>query len=335
MSDYSTRIIRSTHDLPENQWNTVLSDSEYSTVYHKIGYLKAIEDGLDKRAAHVLAYKNDNLIGLLPNSIAPVGKGTPFDRLVSLQPGAGSFVLTGNELRVLKELCDAIHEFAGGKLVSQTIRADPPEHLLINHYLRDLGYRAVPGANFELNLNQGWENIKQGMSKDRRYDLRRAEDQSYKIKDKKLTQESLNSFYDRYMSKMDEINGQIKSKSFFKTLFEDLESNVKLFTAHIDGECRGFHFYLLDKFQSTMRHQYMAVMREDFEYYPGELLHKHAINWAISEGFDNYNFGGGKADLRGGTTKYKRQYGGELVPFMTWEKEFSSVYKLGRYIYRR
>lgn len=335
MATYSTTVIESTDALPRSQWDHVISNSEYSTIYHDVGYLKAIEHGMNKQAAHIVVSKNDNPVGLLPNFIVPVGKGTPFDRLVSLQPGSGSFVLTGDEIRVLEELSQAVHEYSGGKLVSHTIRADPPQHLLINQYLRDKGYRPIPGANFELDLSQGWDEIEEKMSKDRRYDLRKAREQSYEIQEREVTQDTLDEFYERFTAKMDEINTSAKPKSYFEILFENLSENVMLLSIHCDGECRGYHLYLLDEYQSTIRHQYMAILRDDFQYYPGELLHEYGIKWGISNGYDYYNLGGGKADIRSGTTDYKRQYGGRIVPFITWEKEFSNIFKLGRFIFRR
>ena len=335
MSSYSYEIIDSTSKINESEWNNVLQSSEYATVFHNLGYLQSIEQGLRRDAAHVLAYKDGNLVGLLPNFLHPVGKGTPFKRIVSLQPGSGAPVLTGGELDVLETILDGIHNFAEGMVVSHTIRSPVPAHLVTNGYLSDHGYRAIPGSRFEIDFEKNWETIRSNMSKDRRYDLRKANEQPYQILDLEISQENLDLYYNEYSKKMDELDKPTKPRRFYENLFRESDENIKLFAAEVDEEIRGFHFYFLDEYQSTIRHQWMAVLRENFEYYPGELLHEHAIKWGINNGYSRYDFGGGKADLRSGTTKYKQQFGGDIVPFTSWEKEFSNVFKVGRFISRR
>jgi predicted N-acyltransferase len=326
-------IYRSADSINKNEWNHLLEQSESSSFYHKIGWLAALEECVEGEPNHLLIKEHGNPIASLPGFKIQVGN-TQLTRLVSVNPEYGNPVLTGNRKRALEAVLHSVKEVCSGTTISHTLRSDNMDQLALNELLQENSYRLSIGGKFALSLNRNWEEIFNSMHKDRRYNIRKARDTDAEVRELKLSQ-NVNDVFTDYVEKMEELEKEIWPRSFFQKLADRLDDDLLLLTVECDGQRRGYHLYLIDELFSQLRHFLVTVTRDDFDYYSGELMHEHAIRWALNKGFDVYDFGGNNPDFRSGGYKYKSQYGGTLYPTYRWEREYSWSFKLARTLYRK
>ena len=67
MTDLTVTRQESIADRHENQWNTLVSQSDLGSVFHRSGWLRAVERGLDRRVAHLVGRKGSNPVAIFPN----------------------------------------------------------------------------------------------------------------------------------------------------------------------------------------------------------------------------------------------------------------------------
>ncbi|MFB6138949.1 MAG: GNAT family N-acetyltransferase [Halosimplex sp.] len=67
MADLTVTTHESIDDVGANQWNTLVRQSDLGCVFHRHGWLRAIERGLDRRAHHLVVRKGGNPDGVFPN----------------------------------------------------------------------------------------------------------------------------------------------------------------------------------------------------------------------------------------------------------------------------
>jgi hypothetical protein len=283
----------------------------------------------------VLVRKEGNLVGGLPNFLIDIGELSVLRKAVSIPRGVGGPIVVGNRVSVLDAILNAVSHLCSTTVVGHQITAEQPELLDMAPYLAESGYRSTVLGKFVLPLDCDWERILDQMHKDRRYNIRKAHDQDYRVKRLAPTPDVLDAFYDAYLTKLDELGADPDSRDFFQTLADEMDECLLILSAEVDGQRRGFHLYLLDEYTSKIRHFLMTVTRDDYEFYPGELMHEHAIKLGLEQEYDSYDFGGYGADFRSGGTEYKRQFGGQLVPVLRWHRSASRVYGLARNLYDR
>lgn len=328
MSEHSYRLIRSSSNLDNAQYLSFLRQADAASIYHHPGWIRSIEEGLGKDAEHLLVEKDGNPVGILPGFHADI-RDTRFSRLVSVSPGRGGPALSGNWELVLNRLFDALEDERTRTTLVHTIRSDINEHLALNGYLSERGYTATLGGKFVLPVRGEWEGILDGMHKDRRYNIRKGHKIDHNIVEHDLG-DILDEFYSDYCVKLDELGNDPLPKSFFECLAKYLSKQIVVLANHADGETRGYHLYLLDEYQQTIRHYLMTVTRDDFQYYSGELLHESMIKRGLDGEWKAYDFGGRDIDFREGGFQFKKQFGGSLCPEYRWEREFSTAFGLAR-----
>lgn len=324
MSKLTWATYTSVDDFDTNSYTNLLEHSDTASIHHHPGWLGAIEKGLNKEPRHIVVEDSGNPVGVLPNflhSLDPL----PFDRLVSVNPGRGGPVLSSSWEPVLDSIFKALAELLDSRVVEHTIRIDVTDLLGISEYVSEAGYDVTVGGKFVLSLDTDWDGVQAGMHKDRRYDLRKATETEHEVRELELTDSNLSEFYADYCQKMDELGTQTLPRQFFAELTTRLEDRLVLLTNLADGKRRGYHLYLIDDYQSTIRHYLMTVTRDDYKYYSGELMHKHMIKRGLSDGWNRYDFGGRDVDFRDGGFNYKSQYGGELVGTYRWKLQTSRI----------
>jgi predicted N-acyltransferase len=336
MADLTTSTVSSLSEIDRNQWDNITRQSDFGTIYHTASWLEAIEATFGQRPIHVLVQKDGNLVALLPQFVTQVAD-TRLNILSSISRGFGGPIVSGNQERALKLLVSRSLEFVSGTIVSHKIRTDQSHYLRFHPMLNDLGYDYRLNGKFVIDLTQGWTEIQQNMHKDRRYEIRKACESDFDVSELDLSRDNLDEFYTHYESTISELNGNLLPFEFFSNLNAYLSDEILLTQVEVEGECRGYHFYILDRQQSTIRHFISAVQEDDYRYYPTQLLHKHCIQWGIENGYKTYDMGGACLDFRDGTFQYKRKYGGTLTPIYRWEHYRSRwrrrVFKSGKRIY--
>ena len=178
------------------------------------------------------------------------------------------------------------------------------------------------------------------MRKERRNVLRQARAQPWEVEEEPLADGTLDRVYSAYESNIQRVGGTTYPRSFFAALAEEFGEHVRVFTAHVDGTRRGSFVSLLNPDGSTIHYFFSAIADEDdYRYYPTDLIHAAAMQWAIDRGYERYDFGETPADFPDGLYRYKRKYGGEVRPTIQWRLGESSVgwplYRAGESIYRK
>lgn len=333
LSKLKAEVLESIENFDNNKWNNLIEHSELRSIYHKYEWLLAVEQGTELEPKHIVILKSGNPVGILPNFRTSINK-TPFCRLYSSRIGSGGPVITTDEKDVLELMLKEISNICSFRDISHLILTPSLEFIRYNNFLRDRGYEPnLNNCRFIIDLRKSWENIKKDMHKDRRYDLRKGNSQSFEITEEELNEKNLKRFHKKYASVTERVKGSTFPLSLFLNLADKVKENIKLFSFSIDGETEGYHFYVLDKQRLSLFHMFSAITEDSFRYYPGELLHEHSIKWGIENGYKIYNFGGTTSCFTDGLFKYKEKFGGKAVPTISWEKGYSifwKFFKLGR-----
>lgn len=351
MSELSIRVRDSIEAVDEKQWNHVVEQSDRGTIYHRTGWIRAVESSLKLDGKHVIVEKSGSPIGVFPNVFTDVRLPSGVSRqlpdsvtdtlteLSSLQPGFGGPVFQSDETAALDRSLDELERACGPTTLSHYVRVPQSSYVRYAEHFEARGYRpSVSRCRFTVDLEREYEDIVAAMDKDRRYNLRKARENDAEVVVEPLTTSTIREFYDVYESAMERVGSEPQPFALFEQLVAFFDDSIRIVSVEIDGEIVGRHFYLLDHDQATIRHEFSAVSAENFEYYPSELIHEHMMQWGQAEGYRTYDFGATPSNHEDGLFSYKNQYGGSVRPVLTWERGQSPlwrVYSLARRRYKR
>lgn len=344
-----TRVLDSITEINANQWDNLVSQTDGGCIFHKTGWLRAIEDGTDVEAKHVVVQKKENPIAVCPNFVVdvPVPSGLPpvIDRFVpqrlhSVTPGFGGPLIISNEDTALDLLFEAIGDVCGAGLVSHRMRVLDPALVRYAQPFVQRGYRpSLTNCRFLFDLGDGIEAIWESMDKERRKDIRDVKEHDPQIERTHLREEDVDDFYREYEKTMDRVGGVQYPRDFFRALADHLGDDVLVFTATVDGAVIGKHLCLVDETQDSVHYFFNGTDEQYFKYSPSPLLHDHTVRWAVDNGYDTYDFGSSNANYRNGVFTFKSKFGAEIEPVYSWEKGYAPVrwrvYRGVRGLYRR
>ena len=316
-----------------NQWNQVVENAQVGRVYHRYGWLRAVEVGTEYEPRHLVVSKNGNPVGLFPNFVVE-SDSLPIKHLSSPKPGPTGPIAMTDEEEAIQLLLDAVPAVCDDATISNQIQTSGPEFSRYHELFRENGYeqRLVYG-DFTLDIDRDWEDVLAGMDSSRRRAIKKAHDREYEIVDESVTEESMAAFYEGFSSVMDRVDGRKTPRRFWLEL-ADFADRLKLLTLRADGGDRGTILLTLDDERSTIHYESSAITEDHFEYNPSELLHERAIKWGQEHGYDTYNFGGTDLDFRDGVFRFKEQFGARPMPALAWERGVAPLkwpaYRLGR-----
>ncbi|WP_121741126.1 lipid II:glycine glycyltransferase FemX [Natronorubrum halophilum] len=318
-----------------SRWNAVVERATCGSIFHRYEWLEAIEDGLGYTPRHLVVEKDGNTIGLLPNFVVDIEK-TPFRRLSSAYPGFGGPLVTTDAGDSLSLLAETVPDLCTGRTVVHQIRALDTKYLRYNDLLQSEGYEPYRReCRFVLDLTQGYDEIRDGMSKTRRNGIERGRDADYEVVEEELTPSTVERFYAAYEQVMDRVGGDVYPRSFFERL-SAMRERLLLMTIRIDGEYAGGFLELLDEQRSSIHGFFAAVPREYFDDHASELLYDQVIRWGIENGYETYDFGSTNSSFENGVFRFKEGFGGRLIPILVWERGCSPLWrvlKTGRSLY--
>lgn len=346
MSKKEIQIYDSIDDINENQWNDVVTQSELGSVFHRAGWLRAVEQGLGRSASHLVLEKSGNPIALLPNFVEDVDLPSAVSsvvdrfgakRLTSIEPGFGGPLFMGSERSNFELMFDHVDRlFDDDDLINHRVKVPSDEFMRYSRPFSEYGYRLSAGVcRLVIDLGKGWESIEADMNKSKRRSLNKARENAATVNERSLDGATLDRFYDTYRAAMERVGGETYPYAFFERLGEEFVDNLELFTVEVDGEFAGGQLYLLDEDRSTVHCFFQAVDEEFFEYHPSELLDEYGMKWAIERDYAEYDLGSSPPDFTDGSFKYKNELGARPRPILSWEKGYSSIkwpmYRLGRW----
>lgn len=373
MAELNATVYQSIKEINRNQWNNVVEQSELGSVFHRYGWLLAVERGLGYDSRHVVVSKKSNPVAVFPNfitsldlpSVPPlvsrVGsevfpqslvttvssvaddfrKALLLHQLVSARPGFGGPVVTSNEEECLELLFDRLGALERPSVLIHAIEAKEPDFMRYSKKLTKRGYRpTLLTCRFQVSLNKDFDALIAEMDKERRKALRDGRSQQYSVRELTLEENTLSTTYEQYTTDMNRVDGHVYPRAFFDALAVELTPRMKVFAVEVDETEAGRYVYVLDDEQSSVHHFFSAIGDDSyFEYNPSELLHAHVMQWGQNNGYEYYDFGNTPADFRNGSFAFKEKFGGQMLPTIRWEKGASRLlwpaYRFARRTYQR
>ncbi|WP_135854083.1 lipid II:glycine glycyltransferase FemX [Halorussus salinus] len=348
MTKLQANVVGSIDAVNENQWDNVVAQSECGTIFQQAEWLRAIENTLDRTPRHVVIEKNGNPVAVFPNFVSDIelpvdlpvdAKAVGARRLSSVDPGFGGPLIMGKKERVLGALDRTLDRVHDENSVFHKMRILDSNHVQYAQTLRKWGYRpSLLYCRFALDLDD-YDRIIDGMDKERRKEIRDAKEIDYEVEVEEGDPEAMRAFHGEYLKTMSHVDGSPFPEAFFAELGEHLGDQIRILTAHVEGEEAGQHLYLCDDNRNALHYFFAGVDEEYFRYSSPTLIHDHALQWGIDEGYDRFDFGSTNANYANGTFNYKHKFGAELEPIYEWEKGTDPirwpVYWAARRLYRR
>lgn len=330
--------VTSIESVNRNQWNQVVEQSDLGRVYHRYGWLRAVEFGTRYEPRHLIVSKKGNPVALFPNFVIESDE-IPVRHLASSKISPGGPIAMTDEETAIRLLLEAVPELCDRRVVSNQIQTTGPEYSRYHGIFEQNGYsERLDYCDFVLDISRNWEDILDDMHSSRRRAIRRGHDNDFEIVDKELTERTMSDFYEGFSTVMERVDGRRIPRQFFLELAE-FSDRLKVFAVRVDGQERGSILFTVDDEQSTIHYESSAVTEEHFEYNASELIHEHAIRWGSDNGYDTYNFGGTDLDFRDGVFRFKEKFGARPMPALAWERGCSSLgwpaFRLGRAMYQR
>jgi len=331
---FNVTILDSITHFNKNQWNSLVEQTKLGTVFHKYEWLKAIEEGIGLEPRHIVVRKGENPVGIFPNFISKIRK-TPFKIMTSAGPSyGGPIITTKDERQILDLIFNSVSKIFGVTVIWHRIRTHNLENVKYEHHFEKKGYNSnIQSCDFVINLNKGEENIKSEMRKFRRRNLTRILERDHYIKDENINEKTLNDFYKSYRKVIEKVQGHLLPFSFFISMMKNLANRMKIFSAYVDEINIGKTLLLLDKEKQLIYSFLSGIEKSSFEYYPYELTHWHSIKWGMENGYKKYVLGATSADFTDGRFKFKEEFGGEIIPILSWEKH-NFLYNIGIFLMR-
>lgn len=349
MSEKTLRACGSIDEVNENQWNNVVEQSDRGSVFHRSGWLRAVEEGLGYEPRHLVLEKKGNPLGLIPNFVTGIDLPIPFanrldgfgtKRVISVEPGFGGPVIQGDERANFDLLFNHVNRLLSDRdTVYHRVKTVDSDFMRYATQFAEHGYQPeTTSCRFVIDLERGWDAIESNMDSSKRSNLEDARDSAGRVRHLIPELTDLNEFYETYEQAMTRVNGLVYPFSFFEALHEHFQDRLKLFTVDVDGEFAGGFLYLLDEERSSMHCFFHGLDSDYYRYHPSEQLDEYAMKWGIERGYDEYDLGSTRADFDDGAFRYKNELGAEIRPILSWEKGCSTfrwpVYRLGRQFVR-
>lgn len=334
MTKFSSKVVEGIAEVNENQWNNLVSQTDHSTIFHRTGWLRAIEEGLEYDARHVVVWKNGNPIAICPNFLVPVE--SPFDlsidltkvglaRLSSIVIGFGGPLISVDRKQSFESIFDTIEASAGWNTIVHRMRILDPGHVKYAQDLHARGYRpALATCRHWLDLTD-YQQITDEMAKERRNEIRSASQHDPEVVQEDVTRNAMREFHTDYKKTMERTGGTTLPLAFFEALAEHFSEHIEIFTAEVDGCSVGKHLYLCDVDQDSVHHFFSGVEERHFEYSGPTVIHDYVLRWGIDNGYATYDFGETSSNHGDGLFKYKQKFGTQTEPVYEWNRAHAPI----------
>ena len=187
------------------------------------------------------------------------------------------------------------------------------------------GSAKVPFGTYELDLNQGEEEIWKGLHSKHRNVVRNANKKGAELRTGKA---ELDAFHQLYQATMVRSSMYCEPKSYFENLMRDYEAQLYCAVVYQNNVPQGGIFVPYTK--EGAYYVYGASADKITLTGANNYLHYKLIKFLIAAGVRKYDFVGARlSDISGtkfeGIQKFKRRFGGELKEGYLWKMDMNRV----------
>ncbi|MFC7212826.1 peptidoglycan bridge formation glycyltransferase FemA/FemB family protein [Saliphagus sp. GCM10025334] len=228
----------------------------------------------------------------------------------------------GDEETALDLILESTAHLCDGSVRFHQISNVESSYIRYHESFLEHGYSLrIKNCHMLLDTTRDWETLLTEMDSSRRRAIKRGHDHDGTVVEEELTREVLSEVHANYTEVAERVGDALLPQSFFVEL-ATLPERVKVFSLHVNGTRRGLMLFVLDDERSTVHYLCSAVTEDHFEYNASELIHEHAIKWAIENGYETYNFRGTEPDFRNGLFRFKERFATRAAPCLTWERGY-------------
>lgn len=184
-------------------------------------------------------------------------------------------------------------------------------------------YSYVDHLNFIIDLSRSRDDLWGQIHKSRRKNINRAE-RAGVVVEEIVSQDKIPVFYELLRETYNSVRVPLADISLFESSFRHLvpEGLAKFFLARHEDDYIGARAVLL--YKDRIYDWYAGAAVDALSFYPNEYLVWHILEWGVENNYLVFDFGGaGKPDKPYGPREFKRRFGGELVNYGRYVRQYS------------
>lgn len=320
-------------DLDQNEWTQLLETTSSSTVFHTNEWLTVLQRTYRCEIQRMGFAEGSHLVGGIPVTIRK-----KFIYRIAGSPVSG--MMTAYQGPIFKdpiqsvEACEAFWHHAtsmGWDFLEVTL---PPDGPLVDWRVNDAKVRCKSQQTIYLDLTQGEVKLFQEMDPDCRNAIRQSEKRGAQLKEMDTTDQK--SWIDGYYDLSAELyrrqgRPSPHPKVFFENLVDVLadKGKIKVLLATYEDEMIAGAIFLV---HGERLYFCDGVSKSAYNYLrPSNLIQWTIIRWACTQGLRTYDMLGANIP---GIARFKKGFGGCLVPYVTLQRSRDWMASLGEHGYR-
>jgi len=200
-------------------------------------------------------------------------------------------------------------------------------------------YSYIDHLNFIINLNQSEDELRGQIHKSRRKNINRAEKAGVVVEEI-VSQDKIPVFYKLLGETYNSVKVPLADISLFESSFQQLvpKGMAKFFLARHDNDYIGARAVLL--YKDRIYDWYAGAAIDALSLCPNDYLVWYILKWGIENNYLSFDFGGaGEPNKPYGPREFKRRFGGELVNYGRYVRQYSKekikVAEIGFKVYRK
>ncbi len=284
-------------DTNDNRWNKYVTQHDAGTIYHLYEWRNLIQKLFGHQSYYLYAESDaGEIIGILP--MIRLKSRLFGDYIVSMP-----YVNYGSAIGDSREVELALMNHAGelGKKLDVS-------HIEFRDVHKDGQSQAMrtDKVTMILDLPGDEEELWQSLGSKRRAQIKRPLRENPQVIHG--GEELLDDFYSVFSNNMRDLGTPVYPKLFFKNIFEAFPENCHLvIIRHQDkAVCAGF----LMAYKHTIEIPWASTLHEVNPMGMNMLLYWEVIKYAISEGYQHFDFG--RSTIDSGTYRFKKQWGAQM-----------------------
>lgn len=320
-------MIKITESPPVAKWSEFVKNHPHGNIFQTPEMAQVYRYTKNYEPISLAAIDEDtySIIGILQGVILKENGGI-IGSLSSRSIIQGGPLFIDNEkgMEALKLLIEYYNEISRKKSLYTQIR-NMFDTSAVSSTLEMAGFEYSEHLNFIINLNRPVENIWQDLHKPRKKGIKRAQENGLKaivVEDKS----NIKIFYQILEETYKNVGLPVADISLLESAFEFLvpKNMAKFYLVQYEDSFIGARVVL--NYKNTVFDWYAGALIKYLPLYVNEFIVWHILEDSSKNKYFTFDFGGaGNPNEEYGVREFKRRFGGEMVNYGRWKKEYSPV----------